>query len=84
LPTTKEIESAYHEAGHDLPLYFVPLRELVSDLPSIDLFCIPPYSIIPDCPISSEAEHYKYLLPYQLEKGLDDLILTLLSVERMN
>jgi hypothetical protein len=30
--------------------------ELVSDLPSAGLLGIPPCSIIPDCPIPSEAE----------------------------
>ena len=47
----------FKTSSSDLPPYFVPLRELVSDLPSADLLCIQPYSIIPDCPIPSEAEH---------------------------
>ena len=75
-------------APFDQPPYFVQLRELISDLPSADPLCIPPYSIIPDCPIPSEIEYYRHLLPNQLEKGLHDLDLMLLSldksVERMN
>ena len=71
-----------HLDKFDQPPYFVPLRELASDLPSVDLLFIPPYSIIPDCPIPSEIEYYRHLLPIQLEKGLHVFVLALLSVDK--
>ena len=70
--------------SNDQPPYFVPLRELVPDLLSADLLCIPLYPIIADCAIPSEIAYYRLLSSTQLEKDLHVLFLTLLSVEHLN